>query len=192
MGMDNGKTSLPLAEAAKQMGIPKEALRKRVLRKSIQAYKDGDGRWFVILDGSLPEPPQESPRVSPPDLPESSAFNTRHPADQELISTLQSENARLWEQIQVKDQALAEKDEQIWAWIDEAKRKDMLLAHLQERIVDLPSGAPGAPQDAPEPPQVITQMYHVPKAGTAAVVDILEETVARCSSYRTRKGTWPR
>jgi hypothetical protein len=76
---------------------------------------------------------------------------------------LQSENARLWEQIQVKDQALAEKDEQIRAWIDEAKRKDMLLAHLQERIVDLPSGAPEAPQDAPEPPQVITQMYHVPE-----------------------------
>jgi hypothetical protein len=142
MGMDNGKTSLPLAEAAKQMGIPKEALRKRVLRKSIQAY-----------------PIRMAIRVSPPDLPESSAFNTRHPADQELISTLQSENARLWEQIQVKDQALAEKDEQIRAWIDEAKRKDMLLAHLQERIVDLPSGAPEAPQDASEPPQVITQMY---------------------------------
>jgi hypothetical protein len=49
MGMDNGKTSLPLAEAAKQMGIPKEALRKRVLRKSIQAYKDGDGSSSLMV-----------------------------------------------------------------------------------------------------------------------------------------------
>jgi hypothetical protein len=50
-----------------------------------------------------------------------------------------AENARLWEQIQVKDQ-------EIEAWIDEAKRKDMLIAHLQERIDELASGAPGTPE----------------------------------------------
>lgn len=46
----------------------------------------------------------------------------------------------------MKDRELGEKDEQIRAWIDEAKRKDMLIAHLQERIVELPPGTPERPE----------------------------------------------
>jgi hypothetical protein len=95
-----------------------------------------------------------------------------------LFETLRSENSwlkeeqsRLWEQLhekddqlREKDQQITEKDRQISAWIDEAKRKDMLLAHLQERIVELPSGPQDAPERQPEPheePQVSTQMYRV-------------------------------
>jgi hypothetical protein len=41
---------ISLSQAAKQLGIDKEALRKRALRGSVKAYKDSStGQWFVIL-----------------------------------------------------------------------------------------------------------------------------------------------
>ncbi len=39
-----------LGEAAKRFGISKEALRKRILRGTIQADKDPAGRWLIDVD----------------------------------------------------------------------------------------------------------------------------------------------
>jgi hypothetical protein len=39
---------LPLTEAAKRMGLSTIALRRRVQRGTVEAYKDGD-RWYVVV-----------------------------------------------------------------------------------------------------------------------------------------------
>ena len=69
------------------------------------------------------------------------------------MSIQREEQARLWDQVAFLRQTIETQTREIEAWIDEAKRKDMLLAHLQERVVELPTGAP-EPQDG-------TQMYRV-------------------------------
>ena len=48
-GIDDG---LPIAEAARQMGITPAALRKRVERGSVQAYQV-TGQWYVVVPASL-------------------------------------------------------------------------------------------------------------------------------------------
>jgi excisionase family DNA binding protein len=40
---------LTIAEAAARLGVSKEALRSRVQRRRIDAYKDADGQWRVVL-----------------------------------------------------------------------------------------------------------------------------------------------
>jgi hypothetical protein len=57
---------LPLTEAAKRMGLSTIALRRRVQRGTIEAYKDGD-RWYVIVPESevpVSEPVRPAPRPS--------------------------------------------------------------------------------------------------------------------------------
>ena len=89
----------------------------------------------------------------------------------ELVEQLRSENAFLRGQLEVREREaseqiallrgqLEEKDRQITAWIDEAKRKDMLPAHLQERIVELPADTPAQLQNAPERPERDDQLHN--------------------------------
>ena len=175
--------ALTLEAAAARLGLTTEAVRKRCKRGTLRGEKV-NGYWVVYLDevasAASHHPDMASRRV------DEQLDDRTEPAGQqpdanaavyrELVDTLQSENARLWEQIQVKDQVLAEKDEQIRAWIDEAKRKDMLLAHLQERIVELPSStpeshsdAPDNTQDKPEPrqePAAPIYSYRIPEPAT--------------------------
>jgi len=42
--------SMPISEAAKIMGTSVDAMRKRVQRRSVKAYKGSDGQWRVVLD----------------------------------------------------------------------------------------------------------------------------------------------
>ena len=44
-----GQTALELRTAARFLGISPEALRKRIQRGKVKAYKE-DGRWLVVLD----------------------------------------------------------------------------------------------------------------------------------------------
>ena len=48
--MDSDQANgLPLAEAARRLGISENALRKRVRRGTVAAAKGADGRWYVYL-----------------------------------------------------------------------------------------------------------------------------------------------
>jgi hypothetical protein len=44
---------VPISEAAKAFGISVDSLRKRVQRRSVQAYKGADGQWRVVLPGGI-------------------------------------------------------------------------------------------------------------------------------------------
>ena len=51
-----------LREAADVLGISPHAVRMRIKRGSIEAYKDTDGRWYVLLPGGDREPSREPER----------------------------------------------------------------------------------------------------------------------------------
>jgi hypothetical protein len=67
------------------------------------------------------------------------------------VASLEDQVGFLRRTIETQSREIAEKDEQIRAWIDEAKRKDMLIAHLQERVVELPPGAAESPEGDENP-----------------------------------------
>ena len=74
-------------DAAQILGISKEALRKRVLRGSIDAKKDSSGRWQITLNDTGQDTGQDKPGHG----------------NQALIEQLQRENERLWNELQRKD-----------------------------------------------------------------------------------------
>jgi len=45
---------LPIGEAAQRLGLNVDAVRKRIKRGTLNAYKE-DERWYVVLDGVLPD-----------------------------------------------------------------------------------------------------------------------------------------
>ncbi len=47
------QAGVPIADAAEQLGVTIELLRKRAQRGTVPAYKV-DGRWFVVLDTTTP------------------------------------------------------------------------------------------------------------------------------------------
>lgn len=56
--MNNELNGVPLREAAERLGLTVDAVRMRIKRKSIQAYK-ADGRWYVVV----PERDQHATRT---------------------------------------------------------------------------------------------------------------------------------
>ncbi len=48
--MDRRQDGIPIAEAARLLGLSQEAVRKRLLRATLPGYKQ-DEHWYVLLDG---------------------------------------------------------------------------------------------------------------------------------------------
>lgn len=161
--MPHDQAGIPISEAAVRLGVSENAVRKRIRRKSLQAYKVDD-RWYVVLDGLAND--QAGDQAATTSHDQAAARPAGQDGHRELVDQLKGEVAFLRGQIEIKDRDLVEKDEQIRAWIDEAKRKDMMIAHLQERIVELPPGTPERPetrQEPPDEPQDIGPVYRIPE-----------------------------
>ena len=143
----------------------------RIRRGTLQAYKRDD-RWYVELGdqkttlAAKQDAGVQQPARSP--AQDRSRFTARLSGDpqsrlrDELVDQLRSENEFLRGQLATREREaseqvallrgqLHEKDQQIAAWIDGAKRKDMLIAHLQERVVELPLGTPESPESHENP-----------------------------------------
>ena len=65
---DDQRVGVPIAEAAEELGVTVELLRKRAQRGTIPAYKV-DGRWFVVLDKTEPIVQDTSPVQDVQDVP---------------------------------------------------------------------------------------------------------------------------
>ncbi len=74
-------------EASSIMGISKEALRKRILRGSIDAKKDDAGYWRITLN----------------DTGQDTGKDTHGHDTRALIEHLQRENDNLWQELYRKD-----------------------------------------------------------------------------------------
>ncbi len=91
---------VPMREAAAHLGVSVAAVRQRIRRGSLDAFKGDDGRWFV----RIPVVPPPVPDAVPHDIP-------RETPDQ--VADLREQVAYLREQINVKDMQIVVKDEQI-------------------------------------------------------------------------------
>ena len=122
-GQAAGRGGVPIAEAARVLGIAPEAVRKRVRRGTIRAHKV-DGQWYVVL----PE------RDAPPDnRPATGQDHYR-----ELVDALRDEVSWLRQELAVRTAEL--------------ERKDHIIAALTQRLPELPPPAePRKPDDDGRP-----------------------------------------
>lgn len=126
---------IPIAEAARLLGLSTEAVRKRIARRSLRGYKRGR-QWHVLLDAELSG---QSAAVSghsslassqsggKPDqngLPSGQSGLSENNAYKVLVDTLRDEIAFLRQQLQARE--------------EELRRKDTLMASLTQRLPALP------------------------------------------------------
>jgi hypothetical protein len=105
----NQDKGIPLAEAAKQLDISQELLRKRIYRGLITGYKVG-GRWYVVLN--------------------TDAQDTEH-NQEEPARNQDKEDSRLYDTMALDIAFLRAK---LAARTEELRRKDHLIAALTEII----------------------------------------------------------
>ncbi len=125
--LDNDRTAVTIAEAARMLGLSTDAVRKRLQRGTIPGEKIGD-TWRVFL--ATDAPPADQPDVSS-QRPDNDRTTTAGPDP--LVETLREEVAYLREQ-------LAERSRELAA---ERERFDVLHREALARIPAL-----GAGQDA--------------------------------------------
>jgi hypothetical protein len=140
---------IPLLQAARQLGIDKEALRKRALRGSVEAYKDvSTGQWFVVL------PPSDtilSQRVDRGDgqrveagTPTGIPVTHYDPASSQAL--LDEKDAR----ISLLSHELETRNTELDARRREVQELHVLLQNTQ-RLLIAPTTSPSAAQDAEGP-----------------------------------------
>jgi len=105
-GQDERRT---VAEAAEQLGISKEAVRKRISRKTLRSDRDEDGTVYVYV------PPSGTPSGTPSDT---------GAGDRDLLYQEQRERIAYLER-QVEEEREAR------------RRADTLLARLMDRVPEL-------------------------------------------------------
>jgi hypothetical protein len=126
------REALPLADAARHLGITPAALHKRIRRKSIDAYKTPDNRWMVWVDTD--QDADSGQRVE--------AGRT----EPEMSWTIEAAVQAVTEvYIRLADEQLAT----IQHLREESERKDVIIMQLTNRLTALP--APTEPEPSSEP-----------------------------------------
>ncbi len=145
---------LDIGEAAERLGITVTALRKRIKRGSVYAYKVDD-RWRVVLDGDQaggqPGHPGPDTNGQPSGHPDGQAVVQVYEA---LVAQLRTENGRLVEQLAVKDEQL--------------RQANVIIAQLTQRPPELAAPVPAtngstqpvtAPVQASPPPAQVRRPW---------------------------------
>src|SRR5215212_5539700 len=131
LGMDN---PLPVADAARVMGISRDALYKRIRRDSVGWERGEDGRIYVHVDAATDT-----------DIDAAMDASTDQSA---LIASLEEQVSYLREVVRSRDAEIRRREEE---YREEARRKDHLLAAALERIPAIePPDTPSEPRESPE------------------------------------------
>lgn len=130
---------LPVAEAARVMGISRDALYKRIRRNSVEWVEGEDGRIHVRVDTATDAAMDADVDA---DIDASTDQAT-------LIASLEEQVAYLREIIRSRDEEIRRREEE---YREESRRKDHLLAAALERIpaIEPPSDARESPVSASE------------------------------------------
>lgn len=127
-----GRTGYTVAEAAEALGITRDAVRKRISRGTMEAEKGEDGSWTVYMTvqdiGRAQEPPEEKGTEDSTDL-----LTERIKALEQALEGKEKQLENLWLKIAEQDEA--------------AKRKDMIIMNLANKIPQLPAPEQEEPQD---------------------------------------------
>jgi hypothetical protein len=136
-GMDAGMDEpLPVAEAARVLGMSRDAFYKRIRRDSVGWEKGEDGRIYVHVDTA-------TDAATDADVDAAMDTSTDQVA---LIASLEEQVSYLKEVIRSRDEESKRREED---YREESRRKAHLLAATLERIPTLE--APPDTQASPEP-----------------------------------------
>jgi len=136
-GMDN---PLPVADAARVMGISRDALYKRIRRDSVGWERGEDGRIYVHVDTA-------TDAATDTHIDAAMDASTDQSA---LIASLEEQVSYLREVVRSRDDEIRRREEE---YREEARRKDHLLAAALERIPAIESpDTPSEPREAPVTP----------------------------------------
>ncbi|MDP9473952.1 MAG: helix-turn-helix domain-containing protein [Chloroflexota bacterium] len=149
--LDNDRTAVPIAEAARMLGLSTDAVRKRLQRGTIAGEKIGD-TWRVFLEPDTAT--GDRPDVSSP-RPESDRTAAAGPDP--LVETLREEVAYLREQLAERSRELA----------TERERFDVLHREALARIPAIGSGQ-HASVASPEPSGATEPRHTPPDTSTPA------------------------
>jgi hypothetical protein len=149
---------VPLPEAAAQLGLRPEALRKRLQRGTIAGHKDDQGEWVVTLPEPRAAPPNGAPAPNPappapappppPDLvggqagghSENGRVDTGGQAGGHVLGSSSDEPALLREFVAHQRELLDELREELAARRREVQQLHTLLAQAQQRALPVPEG----------------------------------------------------
>jgi hypothetical protein len=120
---DTTQPTVGIADAAKQLGISVEAVRQRIRRKRLQAYKDPTGVWRIVLPADESAPSDVQHNVGP--AVGSAGSQNGH---DRLIDHLQGEVAFL------RDEMARQREQ----WAEESRRKDVIIHELSTQLRALP------------------------------------------------------
>jgi hypothetical protein len=130
---------LPVAEAARAMGISRDALYKRIRRDSVDWETGEDGRIYVHVDTAT-------------DTATDAAMDDGMDASTDqsaLVASLQEQVSFLRDVLQTRDEELRQREAE---FREESRRKDHLLAAALERIPAIEAPQEASPE-ASEPPE---------------------------------------
>ena len=131
-GMDN---TLPVADAARVLGISRDALYKRIRRDSVGWERGEDGRIYVHVDTATDTSTDAGIAAAMDASTDESA----------LIASLEEQVSYLREVVRSRDDEIRRREEE---YREEARRKDHLLAAALERIPAI-EAAPQEPSAEP-------------------------------------------
>jgi hypothetical protein len=151
---------VPISEAARVMGVSVDALRKRVQRRSVKAYKDADGQWRVVLpgrdngrediiEGDLPETPPETARGEVDRIRRAGGIAAVQEVLAPFIAELGTVREELGREKERREQAERERDQLRL----EVARLQSVQRHNQRRAVDDSAPVEESPPTIAETPQ---------------------------------------
>ena len=121
-------TGLPLADAAKQLDISPELLRKRIYRGLVKGYKVG-GRWYVVLNGLVPDLDASQDSHQDGSGQHQDKQDNRDKLYETLLEGQRSEITFLRNEMARQREQCAE----------EARRKDLIIHELTTKLKALPA-----------------------------------------------------
>ena len=161
---------IPIAEAARRLGMSPDAVRMRIHRKRLTGYKVA-GSWFVVL------PEANSERTSANTFEGSANERTAAPPDPDMVALLER-------QIAILERELAQRNAELEARRESERELRILLAEqgrtvaeLARRLPELSSGASEATEPHENPP-------HEPRRTSASFTAFLSP----CSAHGGSSG----
>jgi hypothetical protein len=136
--VEDQRGGVGIAEAAVRLRISKDAVRRRVQRGSLTAYKSSDDRWLVIIPDDETAGPGTEQRGGTRDTTSAARW------DDDFATVI----ATFREQLEVKDRQLAEKDKQIselHILLQTSQQNEQRL--LSATVPEAVESRPGAPDD---------------------------------------------
>lgn len=121
MGSDASPTGMPIADAAKHLGVSVELLRKRAQRGTLPSYKV-DGRWFINVQDQ-DESPSVQDRTNVQDVQDRRSW-TGH----ESQAASPAVNPAAFAQLE------AIRDQWLKPFVDELNAKSERIGRLEERL----------------------------------------------------------